>query len=256
MKLPWKVRWWELLPEVALCVGLGGFLVTETEAATSALRSGTAIRLMALVGAAWIIGRILLVRYAPWPALRLVVFAVAAVGVLMVVVLPAYDDTTVVEALPVAAAAPTEAARPAPTTLSVPAEQPLPARSTTTSSVPPAPESAQPEPVAVRASVIQGIDHRASGSAVIYRQPDGSLLVGLEDIDIQPGPDYDVYVVPGADREDTDGGSRLDDLRGNKGTQYYPVPTEIDVATGPWTVLIWCQTFDVPVAGATLAPSL
>ena len=84
----------------------------------------------------------------------------------------------------------------------------------------------------MRSSAIHGIDHRASGTAVIYRQPDGSLVVGLEDIDIQPGPDYDVYVVPGADREDTDGGIRLDDLRGNKGTQYYPVPTGTDVATG------------------------
>ena len=105
----------------------------------------------------------------------------------------------------------------------------------------------------MRSSAIHGIDHRARGTAVIYRQPDGSLVVGLEDIDIQPGPDYDVYVVPGADREDTDGGIRLDDLRGNKGTQYYPVPTGTDVATGQWTVLVWCQTFDVPVAAATPA---
>ena len=53
--------------------------------------------------------------------------------------------------------------------------------------------------------------------------------------------------MPGADREATDGGTRLDHLRGNKGTQYYPVPTGADVATGQWTVLAWCQTFDVGV---------
>ena len=88
---------------------------------------------------------------------------------------------------------------------------------------------------------------------MIYRLPDGSLVVGLEDINIQPGPDYDVYVVPGAEREDTDDGIRLEDLRGNRGTQYYPVPPGTDVATGGWTVLVWCQTFDVPVAGATPA---
>jgi hypothetical protein len=88
---------------------------------------------------------------------------------------------------------------------------------------------------------------------VIYRQPDGSHVIGLEDIDIQPGPDYDVYVVPGADRESRDGGKRLDDLRGNKGTQYYPVPASTDVSKGTWTVLVWCQTFAVPVAGATPA---
>jgi hypothetical protein len=44
---------------------------------------------------------------------------------------------------------------------------------------------------------------------------------------------------------------RLDDLRGNKGTQYYEVPAGTDVAAGEWTTLVWCQTFDVPVAGAT-----
>jgi len=96
-----------------------------------------------------------------------------------------------------------------------------------------------------------GIDHRASGTVSIYRAPDGTHIVGLEMFDIQPGPNYDVYVVPGADRADRDGGARLDDLRGNRGTQYYRVPPGIDVGDGEWTVLIWCQTFGVPVANAT-----
>jgi len=107
--------------------------------------------------------------------------------------------------------------------------------------------------VAVRSAEIHGIDHRASGSAVVYQQPDASFVVGLECIDIQPGPDYDVYVVPGADRESLGDAIRLDDLRGNKGTQYYVVPAGTDLTGGPWTVLVWCETFDVPVAGATPA---
>jgi hypothetical protein len=78
-------------------------------------------------------------------------------------------------------------------------------------------------------------------------------VVGLEEIDIQPGPDYDVYVVPGAGREDIDDGLRLDDLRGNRGTQYYEVPAGTSLTPGAWTVLVWCETFDVPVAGATPA---
>jgi hypothetical protein len=85
----------------------------------------------------------------------------------------------------------------------------------------------------------------------IYRTADGRLVVALEDFDIQPGPDYDVYVVPGSDRDDKSGGTRLDDLRGNRGTQFYDVPAGIDVGQGEWTVLIWCQTFGVPVANAT-----
>ena len=77
--------------------------------------------------------------------------------------------------------------------------------------------------------------------------------MGLEDIDIQPGPDYDLYIVPGADRKDSKGGIRLGDLRGNKGTQFYEAPAGIDLENGPWTVLVWCQTFAVPVANATPA---
>ena len=66
-----------------------------------------------------------------------------------------------------------------------------------------------------------------------------------------PAPTTTSTSCPAPTADDIDGGIRLDDLRGNKGTQYYPVPTGTDVATGPWTVLVWCQTFDVPVAGAT-----
>jgi len=80
--------------------------VTETSAATSALRSGTAIRLMLVVGLGWLVARYLLVRYSSWPLLRLVVFASGAAVILDVVVLPAYDDETVVESLPPAEALP------------------------------------------------------------------------------------------------------------------------------------------------------
>jgi hypothetical protein len=104
---------------------------------------------------------------------------------------------------------------------------------------------------AVRTGTFTGIDHRATGTVSIYQGSDGRFVVGLEAFDIQPGPNYDVYVVPGTGREDTDGGVRLDDLRGNRGTQFYDVPAEVDVGAGPWTVLIWCHTFGVPVAQST-----
>ena len=241
MKLPWGLRWWELLPEVVLGAGLLLFLLDETDAATSAFESRRALVLMVAVSAAWLATRLVLVRYTRWPALRLAVFAAVAAGVLAVVVLPAYDDTTVVETLPVAAA-PTSPTGPTVTTPGPTAAPPEPPTTTQ-----------PPQPVAVGSADLHGIDHRASGTVVLYRQPDASFLVGLEGIDIQAGPDYDVYAVPGADREDVDGGVRLDDLRGNQGTQYYEVPGDIDVTDGPWTVLVWCETFDVPVAGATPA---
>lgn len=237
-----RLRWWELAPEVVLGLGLGFFLLTETDAATSAFESTRAIVLMLVTAAAWIALRALLVGFTPWPALRAVVFGAAAIGVLAVVVLPAYDDTTVVEALPIDAAgtAPTGPPNAGPPTTGPPGAT-APTTGTT----------AAPEPRRTASAPLHGIDHRASGTAAVYEQPSGRLVIGLEDIDIQPGPDYDVYLVPGADREDVDGGLRLDDLRGNLGTQYYDVPEGTAVAPGAWTVLVWCQTFEVPVAGAT-----
>ncbi|MFP5376887.1 MAG: DM13 domain-containing protein [Acidimicrobiia bacterium] len=242
MRLPWGLRWWELAPEVVLGAVLAAFLATETAAATSALGSRKALTLMAGAALAWAVGRIVLVRFTPWPALRLAVFGAAAVAVAAVVVLPAYDDTTVVETL-VASPATTTATTTPP---AVAATGPEPAE-------PAAPPAAPAQPVALRSSAIAGIDHRASGTAVLYRQPDGTYVVGLEGIDIQPGPDYDRYVVPGAGREEPGGGVGLGDLRGNKGTQFYPVPLGTDVGAGEWTVLVWCEAFDVPIAAATLA---
>ncbi|MDQ2649591.1 MAG: DM13 domain-containing protein [Actinomycetota bacterium] len=238
MRLPFGLRWWELVPEAVLGLGLALFLATEPDAATSAFESTTALVLMAATAAIWITLRLGSSRLGRrWAPLRTVAFGAAAAGVLALVVLPAYDDTTVVETLPVVAAPPAS-----PTTVAPPAG-PDEATSTTA--------TVAPAPHVIAEAPIHGIDHRAEGTARTYRQPSGALVVGLEAIDIQPGPDYDVYVVPGVDREDIDGGTRLDDLRGNKGTQYYDVPPGIDLTPGSWTVLVWCQTFDVPVAGST-----
>jgi hypothetical protein len=217
------------------------------------------------------------------------VFSVAAAVALSVVVFPAYDDKTVVETFPTSAAAPAPpvpatvatttstsvlTAPPAPAPATAPSTTTAASRQTTTTTAltavpvaaepsttttttsPPVSPAADPVPSSsgpqkLRSGPIRGIDHRASGTATIYRQPDGRYVVGLEDIDIQPGPDYDLYVVPGDDREDTKGGTRLGDLKGNKGTQYYEVPAGLDLENGPWSVLVWCQTFAVPVAGAT-----
>jgi electron transfer DM13 len=231
-----RVRWWEFAPEAVLALGLTYFFVDEMDAATSAFKSGRAVTIMAVVGAAWITGRLLLNRLARRPLARLVPFAVGAVVILAVVVLPAYRDHRVVERLAVEAT-PASAS---------PATDSGPGSATT---VPPAPVA----PERIRTGSFSGIDHRASGTVNLYRRADGRYLVGLEDFDIQPGPDYDVYVVPGGDRSSKADGTRLDDLRGNSGTQFYDVPSGIDVASGPWTVLVWCQTFGVPVAHATPA---
>jgi hypothetical protein len=268
----WRPTWYEFAPEIVLTVGLGWFLIDEPDAATSAFKSTRAVGLMVAGGFGWIIGRVVLARFVPWRSARTAIVGLAALGALAVVVLPAYDDSTVVEAfptVPVVDDPPTTT--PPPTTSPItapPSTVPSPAApadpdppGTPATAVPlttaaPATTAATtttvlPEPVRLRTGPFTGIDHRAEGTVSIYRAPDGRHIVGLESFDIQPGPDYDVYVVPGADQDGTSGGTRLDDLRGNQGTQYYEVPAGVDVAIGEWTVLIWCQTFGVPVANAT-----
>ena len=101
----------------------------------------------------------------------------------------------------------------------------------------------------ISSGTLRGVGHDASGTASVYERPDGSRVVGLEAIDIEPGPDYRVFVVPGLDRESPGDGLELDALRGNQGTQYYEVPSGTDVGPG-WTVLVWCRAFGVPIANA------
>ena len=247
----WRPRWFEPLPEAVLGVGLLAFLIDEPDAATSAFRSGRAVTIMATVAFGWVALRIVLARSGRWVAARTGLFGAAAAVVLAVVVLPAYDNDTVVETFP---------ARRAPAGM-IPSSTVAPAAPTTgTATAPeppvttpgPAPTPAPPaEPVRLRTGSFRGVDHRASGTVAVYRYAEGRQVVGLEDFDIQPGPDYDLYLVPGEGREDRAGGVRLDDLRGNRGTQYYDVPANVDIEHGPWTVLVWCQTFGVPVATAT-----
>ena len=107
------------------------------------------------------------------------------------------------------------------------------------------------EPVRVSTGELRGIDHDATGAASIFRVPNGPFVVALEDIDIEPGPDYRVYLVRGTDRESPGDGIELAGLRGNQGTQYYEAPADVTDAGAGWTVLVWCRAFGVPVANAT-----
>src|SRR4051812_9460099 len=49
LRWPAGLRWWELLPEAVLALGLGFFFATEMSAAISAFKSRTAIMLMLAV---------------------------------------------------------------------------------------------------------------------------------------------------------------------------------------------------------------
>jgi hypothetical protein len=90
-----RPRWYELLPEVLLAAGLMFFLIDDPDAATSALKSNRAVGLMAAAAVLWIAGRVVLARFLHARLARTAPFGLAGLGVLVVVVVPAYLKTVV-----------------------------------------------------------------------------------------------------------------------------------------------------------------
>lgn len=205
--------------------------------------------------AAAFVGLSALLRRAPTWA-RVVGMAVPALAVVAWVGLPSVADRRVDEALPGAAplvAAPVpeaeEAAAPAGDAVAPPAsnEAGTEAEAGADPAAPPA------EPVRLAAGSLAGIDHEAEGGAALYSLPDGTALARLEEVDIEPGPDYRLYLVPGAGATTPDGGVDLGPLAGNVGSSNYPLPTGTPTE-GEQTLLVWCRAFAVPIAAAALAP--
>jgi hypothetical protein len=91
----------------------------------------------------------------------------------------------------------------------------------------------------------------AQGTATLIKKAAGGHVLTLTDFAVANGPDLRVYLVPG-DGKDT--GDRIDlgGLKGNIGNQQYDVPAGAN--TGKYrTVVIWCRSFSVAFARATLS---
>lgn len=98
--------------------------------------------------------------------------------------------------------------------------------------------------------------HRGSGLATLYALPNGEHLVRLEDLNVTNGPDLVVYLAkhpnPQSAEDVTDGGFlSLGKLKGNMGSQNYPVPVDTDVSEYG-SVVIWCELFGVLFSPASL----
>lgn len=184
--------------------------------------------LLVLVVAAVLYGVVTALGGPIWLGLTVAIIPVLAAGAWTVV--PAFVNTTVNDE-------------------PVPAAVADPAASATAT---PEGRVSSPRPVApaVRVGVLRGIGHRASGTARLIPVAGGEYVVRLENLDVEAGPDFLVYLVPGANKQSPGGGVQLAKLKANKGNQNYPVPSGTSVS-GTQTVLIWCRVFAVPVAGAT-----
>lgn len=188
------------------------------------------------------------------------------VGLLVVVlVAPSFRQRTVVEAFPAAAAAPVPAASPVPIATVPPAATPLPAEPLAAPVLPaspaaappaPSPPPAPPAPLAPAAprllmsGELVGIRHDAAGRTATY-DLDGRTVLRFEDVDIEGTPGPEVHLVPLGDRE-PGRGPRLGALTAERGSFSYELPADVDPGAG-WTVLVWCSTYDTPIAAADLA---
>ena len=124
----------------------------------------------------------------------------------------------------------------------------------------PVAEEPEPEPagpVAVSSGQFHPVDHAGAGTAIVYRQPDGSHVLRLEGLNVENGPDLYVYAIAAADA--TDEASALEAgfvsagrLKGNIGNQTYVLPPDYDPDTHR-AISIWCQRFTSNFATAPLS---
>ena len=128
------------------------------------------------------------------------------------------------------------------------------------------PERAEPMPaagpVAVAAGNFRDADsfHRGQGTATIYRQADDTYLLRFEDFRVTNGPDLRVLLAAAANPQSRgelqEGGYvELAPLKGNIGSQNYPIPEGVDPVAEGGSVIIYCRPFQVIFSVAPLQPA-
>ena len=113
-------------------------------------------------------------------------------------------------------------------------------------------------PVELKAGSFRDQDsfHKGSGQATIYRGPDGSHLLRLDDFKVTNGPDLHILLSSHPDpkgRNELKGTEYFDlgKLKGNIGSQNYPIPDDLDIAA-QMSVVIYCMPFHVMFSVAPL----
>lgn len=263
-----------LLPLLPVPVALLVLAAVRPDLLTGAARSPRAWAVVVAVLLASAVVRRLVRRSAPAAA----PWASSAVtlGLLAALVVPSLRETTVVEDFPpVALTAPDPAvdgssgavptpsstpaasvdereaavAAPVPTRAATRAPAPAPTTPPTFAAPAPAPARATTAPTATRVATgsLRGIRHDARGQVSSYLL-EGRLVVRFEDVDLQGTPGPSVHLVERGARTPA-GGIRLGALKAEHGSFRYPTSAD---PGGQWTVLVWCDPYDTPIAAADL----
>jgi hypothetical protein len=198
-----------------------------------------------------VVAMAVMVRLGVRPVVRLLVIGIPAVAVSAWLLVPFFVNERVYEDFATSIEA--ETARASGETTAAPDPTVDPATPTPEAPPPPGPP-APAGPVLLGSGTFVGLaGHDGTGDAGIFELEDGSLVVRLENLDIDNGPDLELYLVPGeASYSPGDGSVHLGGLKGNIGDQTYEIPRDVAVSPGPWTVLVWCEAFTVEFVGASL----
>jgi hypothetical protein len=118
------------------------------------------------------------------------------------------------------------------------------------------------QPVVFAQGTFVSHEHATTGTAQVLRTPDGSRYLRLEDVDTSNGPLLKVWLSDAPIRTGTSGWRVFDNsryvdlgpLKGNKGSQNYAIPVDVDPGRYH-SVTIWCARFHVSFGAAPLTPS-
>ena len=231
---------WQRTAGIAVpLVLVGALALAKPEIVRGTFSSAESVLRVAAVVVGWTLVARLLRRVIANPVARTLAVAIPGTALLWVNVAPYFeDDVKIAGSFPEVAAPATTVGAPATPAAAPAAGQPAATTATT----------AAPQPVQLTIGRFVGLDgHRGSGEAAIFRLPGGEAIVAFRDLSVSSVPDPVLYLVPGANRESRSNGVRLGRFEASK--DRYEIPAGTDLS-GPLTVLIWCERFAVPVAGA------
>jgi Electron transfer DM13 len=127
----------------------------------------------------------------------------------------------------------------------------------------PAVTPAEPvEPTTLATGEFISHEHGTAGTVRILELADGSRVLRIENLDTDNGPDLKVWLTDAPVIDGPSGWFVFDDgeyvdlgsLKGNKGSQNYAIPADVDLADLT-SVTIWCDRFSVSFGAAELISS-